>query len=86
MKELAQGFKDDPDLFHFWCDRALKDPFNRGSDWQDNPRQTALNILLKQYPKQAKTVEVLQECAQNDSDNKIRKWAAEQLIKLQSEV
>ncbi|WOD37516.1 HEAT repeat domain-containing protein [Nodosilinea sp. E11] len=82
VQELAKGFKDDLNLFELWCDRALNDPFEREYEWDDNPRQTALNVLVQQHPGHPKTLELLQDRAQNDNDVQLREWAAEQLEKL----
>ncbi|MCG8363348.1 MAG: HEAT repeat domain-containing protein [Pseudanabaenales cyanobacterium] len=79
VEELARGFKDDLDLFEFWCDRTLNDPFERDEDWQTNPRQIALKVLVQQYSNHPKTLELLQDRAQNDGDQKLRDWAAKQL-------
>ena len=83
VQALATGFKDDPTLFEFWCDRILSDPFEREYDWQDNPRQIALNVLVQQYPDHPKTLELLGDRAQNDNDEQLRQWAAKQLEKLE---
>ena len=84
VQELARGWKEDTSLFDLWCDRALQDPFKREYDWQDNPRQIALNVLVKQYPTHPKTTELLQDRSQNDTDEKLRNWATQQLTRLNS--
>jgi hypothetical protein len=63
--------------------RVLNDPFKREYDWQDNPRQIALNVLVQQYPDHPKTLELLRDRAQNDNDEQLREWAAEQLEQLE---
>ena len=63
-------------------DRTLQDPFKREYDWQDNPRQIALNVLVQQYPTYHKTTELLCDRSQNDSDEKLRDWATQQLNRL----
>ncbi len=83
MQALAQDFKDDPNLFDFWCDQTINYPFERKYDWEGNPRQTALNTLVRQYPTQPKTLELLRDRAQNDSDPQLKEWAANQLAKLE---
>ncbi|MEM8502104.1 MAG: HEAT repeat domain-containing protein [Cyanobacteria bacterium P01_D01_bin.1] len=82
--ELTQGWKDDSTLLDFWCDRTLQAPFKRQYDWQDNPRQIALDGLVKQYPNHPKTKELLRDRAQNDNDEQFRTWAAKQLTRLES--
>ncbi|MDB9525974.1 HEAT repeat domain-containing protein [Oscillatoria sp. CS-180] len=85
VQELARGWKDDPNLFEFWCDLAFNDPFEREYDWQENPRQTVLEVLIQQYPDHPKTLELLQDRALNDSDEVFKKRAAKQLVKLLGE-
>ncbi|MEB3213423.1 MAG: hypothetical protein VKL39_18895 [Leptolyngbyaceae bacterium] len=82
VQELARGFKDDVSLFEFWCDRTLNDSFERKSDWEGNSRQIALKVLVQQYPDHPKTRELLQDRAQNDNNEKLRNWAAQQLARL----
>ncbi|MEL6402530.1 MAG: hypothetical protein AAFR26_26150 [Cyanobacteria bacterium J06626_4] len=82
MQKLSKSWKDDLTLFELWCGITLNDPFERENDWQDNPRQIALNVPVQQYPDHAKTLELLRDRAQNDSDEQLRDWAAEQLSKL----
>ena len=84
MQELAKGWKDDPGLFDLWCAHALNDPFERTNEYQENPRQIALNVLVQQYPDHPKTLDLLQDRAQNDSDPQFKEWAAQQLAKLSS--
>ena len=82
VQELARGWESDSALFEFWCDRTLNDPFEREYDWQDNPRQIALQVIVQQYPDHPKTTELLQDRAQNDIDEKLRDWATKQLNRL----
>ncbi len=84
VEALARGFKDDPKLFEFWGHCAVNDPFQRQYHWQDNPRQTALDVLVQQYPTYPQTLELLRDRAQNDNDPQLRKWATQQLTRLQS--
>jgi hypothetical protein len=51
-------------------------------DFQTNPRQNSLEILLKYYPDHPKTLELLRDRAQNDNDEQLREWATKQLEKL----
>ncbi|MGJ3246777.1 MAG: NACHT domain-containing protein [Elainellaceae cyanobacterium] len=87
VQELAQGFKDDPDLFEFWCDRTLNDPFEREEyDFQGNPRQIALNVLVQRYPDHPQTRQLLEDRALHDSDREFKDWAAERLAKLNNQI
>lgn len=83
INELENNFKDNFDLFDLWCHLTLNDPFEREKNWQENPRQIALNVLVQQYPTHPKTLELLQNRAQNDSDPKFKEWATQQLVKLE---
>ena len=60
-------------------DRTLNDPFSRKYPWDANPRQTALEFLVRYYPDHPKTRELLQDRAHNDNDEQLRDWAAQQL-------
>ena len=83
VKAIGQGWKDDLQTFDFLCDRAIHDPFEREEDWQANPRQTALEAILKHYRDKPQTVDLLKAIAQNDSDEKLKKFAEEELAKIQ---
>jgi hypothetical protein len=69
-------------LAAFWCDRTLQDPFQREKEYQQNPRQIALKVLVQQYPEHPKTQELLLDRAQNDSDEQLRTWAQKQRDRL----
>jgi hypothetical protein len=82
VEELARGWKDEPGMFEFLCDRALNDPFERKEDREDNPRQLALKIIIKQYPDYPQTLPLLQDRAENDPDEKVREFAKKKLAEL----
>ncbi|MEP0800313.1 HEAT repeat domain-containing protein [Funiculus sociatus] len=82
VQELARGWKDAPGMFEFLCDRALNDPFERNEDWEDNPRQTALDAIIKNYPDHPQTLPLLRDRAEHDPDEKVREFASEELKKL----
>jgi hypothetical protein len=65
------------------CDIAINHPFERQSKFQANPRQTALKIMVKQYSDRPKTLEILRDRFANDPDKKLRKFAQQQLAKLE---
>ncbi|HEY9909492.1 MAG TPA: HEAT repeat domain-containing protein [Thermosynechococcaceae cyanobacterium] len=81
VQELARAWKDEPGMFEFLTDRALHDPFERGNNWQDNPRQAALEAVVKNYPADPKTLELLHR-ALHDLDEDVRSFAKQQLAKL----
>lgn len=90
LEGLSKCYNQQSDLFDFFYYRAANDPFERGdgytSDpynrkfkWQSNPRQTAIEALLTNYPTHSKTLELLRDRATNDPDEQLREWAKEQL-------
>ncbi|MBD2298393.1 NACHT domain-containing NTPase [Nostoc sp. FACHB-190] len=89
LKELANGWKDDPSMFKFFYDITLNDPFKRTKDEdgheyiEDNPRQTALEIIIKQYPQHPQTLPLLRDRAENDPDEQVREYAEKQLKRWQ---
>jgi hypothetical protein len=64
VQELARGWKDEPWMFEFLCNCALNDPFERKEDREDNPRQLALEIIIKQYRDRPQTLPLLQDRAE----------------------
>jgi hypothetical protein len=82
VRDLIQSWKDEPGMFEFLYNCALNDPFERKEDWEDNPRQTALEAIIKQYPDHPQTLPLLQDRAENDSDKKVREFAKKKLAEL----
>jgi hypothetical protein len=83
VQELAKGWKDEPGMFELLCDRALNDPFERKEDWENNPRQIALEAIIEQYRNHPQTLPLLQDRAENDPDEKVREFAREKLADLE---
>jgi predicted NACHT family NTPase len=79
VQKLASGWKDNPEIFEFLYDRAINDPFKRKEDWENNPRQTALEAIIEQYPNHPQTLPLLRDRAENDPDEKVREFAREKL-------
>ncbi|MBD1934363.1 HEAT repeat domain-containing protein [Funiculus sociatus] len=82
VQELARGWKDEPGMFEFLRDRAVNDPFERKEDWEDNPGQLALAIIIKDYPQHPQTLPLLRDRSFNDPDEKVREFAIEKLKEL----
>ncbi|MEG4099643.1 HEAT repeat domain-containing protein [Microcoleus sp. Pol17C6] len=82
FQELARGWKDEPEIFEWLCDIAINHPFERKSKFQNNPRQTALKILLKQYPERSKTLEILRDRFANAPDGQLSLFPKEKLSEL----
>jgi hypothetical protein len=83
VQELALGWKDEPWMFELLCNCAINDPFVREDDWEDNPRQLALEIIIKQYPNHPQTLPLLRDRAENDPDEKVKEFAQKKLAKLE---
>ncbi|NET56719.1 MAG: NACHT domain-containing protein [Symploca sp. SIO2E6] len=82
IEELAHGWKDEAWMLEFLCNRVLNDPFERKEDSENNPRQLALAIIIKQYPNHPQTLPLLNDRAENDSDEQLREWARKKLVEL----
>jgi len=83
IQELARGWKDEPGVFEGLCDIAINHFFNSKFKFPNNPRQTALEIMLKQYPDRPKTLEILRDRLTNDPHEQVRNFAQKQLAKLE---
>ena len=83
VQELAREWKDERGVFEDLGDIAINYPFERKSKLQLNPRRTALEIMLKQYPDRPKTLEILRDRFANDPDEKVRYFAQKKLTQLE---
>ena len=83
VEEINRGWKDEPWMLEFLCDRVLNDPFERQHKFEDNPRQSALEIIIKQYPNHPQTLPLLRDRAENDSDEQLREFARKKLEQLE---
>ena len=86
LKELANSCKDNPSLFEFFSDIAANDPFKPtvcedelAEYLETNPRQTALEAILENYPNHPKTLPLLRDRAENDPDENLREFAQKKL-------
>ncbi|NES64643.1 MAG: NACHT domain-containing protein [Okeania sp. SIO2D1] len=84
VEQIAAGWKHEPGIFEFFYHTAVNDPFQREKNWEDNPRQIALEEIVKHYPNHPQTLPLLQDRAENDPDEKLREWAKEKLQQLES--
>ncbi|GBO52694.1 hypothetical protein APA_363 [Pseudanabaena sp. lw0831] len=86
VQEIAKGWKDDLQTFDFLCDRAINDSFVRGESLVAlafvNPRQTALEAILKHYSDKPQTLELLKTVSNNDPDERLKEFAKKELAKL----
>jgi predicted NACHT family NTPase len=88
LEELVSTWKNNVNLFKFFCDVAVNDPFQSSEDehgkyetYETNPRQTALEIILKHFPNHSQTLPLLRDRIHNDPDEKLREWAKDKLQK-----
>ncbi|EDX74012.1 NACHT domain family [Coleofasciculus chthonoplastes PCC 7420] len=84
IKELATSQENNNDILNFLCRCAVKDTFDIYCEdlWLDNPRKTALEIIVKQYPHHPQTLKLLRNRIANDPDPNVQRFAREQLDKL----
>ncbi|GGA19834.1 hypothetical protein CYANOKiyG1_34560 [Okeania sp. KiyG1] len=75
IQQLALGWHDEPEMFEFFCDRAYCDPFVREEEWEDNPRQTALEAIIEQYQGNTQIFQILSDRTENDLDEQVQKFA-----------
>jgi predicted NACHT family NTPase len=80
LQELAIGWKDDPGLFEFFCARAVSDPFEEDGE-NTNPRQTALEAIITQYPNHPQTLPLLHDRVRHDLDGDLRRLIVRELAK-----
>ncbi|WP_246162747.1 HEAT repeat domain-containing protein [Brasilonema sennae] len=83
LQQIAWGWKDEPWMLEFLCDRAINDSFERWTTWQTNPRQTALEIIIKQHPHHPQTLPLLRDRAENDPDEQVREYVQKKLAELE---
>jgi hypothetical protein len=69
---------------NYYAIRALNDPFVREEKWEENPRQLALKIIIKQYPDNPQTLPLLRDRAENDPDEQVRNFAQNKLAQLEN--
>lgn len=79
VRELAKAWKDEFNVFEILCKCAVVDPFERQNDWEVNPRQTALEAIIEQYPDYSQTLGLLRDRAKNDPDEQVRQFAIDKL-------
>lgn len=83
VQELARAWKDEAGIFEVLEDIAINYPLESKSKFYYNPRQTALEIMLKQYPDRPTTLEILRDRLANDPDEEVRQFAQEKLTQLE---
>ena len=85
MQELIQSWQPSLDIYDFIYDFAADDSFSPlvafESNYNCHPRQTALEVILKNYPNHPKTLPLLRNRAENDPDEQLREFAQKKLQK-----
>jgi HEAT repeat protein len=79
VRQLAIGWKQEPGILEILYDNTLNDPFKREHGVETNPRQIALEAIVKQYLYHPQTLPLLQDRAENDPDEQLQKWAKKKL-------
>ena len=79
VRQIATDWKQEPGIFEILYDNTLNDPFKREYDFESNPRQIALEAIVKQYQDHPQTLPLLQDRAENDPDEQLQKWAKKKL-------
>jgi hypothetical protein len=88
---LVDYWEKSPELLELLLEVSVKNPFDvssfstSNSNLVDSPRRTAMIGLLTRYFTHPKTLELLRDRAINDPDEQLRKWAQEQLQRLENQ-
>ncbi len=83
IQELIKHWKKDTETFDLLCEVIVSDPFTRENDTQYNPRFIALQAISRFYPGHQKTLKLLHEKAEYDSDKQLQNWAQKQWERIQ---
>ncbi|MGD1809524.1 HEAT repeat domain-containing protein [Dapis sp. BLCC M126] len=84
VQQIATGWKHEPGIFELFYYTAVNDPFQRGSKYQENPRQIALEAMIEDYPDHPQTLPLLQDRVENDPDEQLQEWAKKKLQRLEN--
>ena len=79
LEQIAIGWKQEPGIFEILYDNTLNYPFKREYNFETNPRQIALEAIVKQYLDHPQTLPLLQDRAENDPDEQLQEWAKKKL-------
>jgi len=82
VEQIASGWKHELGIFELFYRIALNDPFQPKKNWEDNPRQIALEAIIENYRDHPQTSPILKDRAANDPDEQLREWAKEQWLQL----
>lgn len=84
LEELAKAWIEkttvpNSELLEFLIERILTDPFERQYPFEYNPRQIALELIIKYYPKEPQVISLLENRASVDQDEEVKILAQEEL-------
>lgn len=82
LQELAKGFSDDSEIFQVFYHCAIHDPFIREYNFQHNPRQVALEIIIEHYLDYPQTIPLLRDRAEHEQDEQVREFLHKKLLEL----
>ncbi|NEQ71803.1 MAG: NACHT domain-containing protein [Okeania sp. SIO2C9] len=82
VRQIATGWKNESGVLELFYHITLNDPFQRENEFQGNPRQTALEAIVKHYPDHPQILPLLQDRVENDPDEQLREWAKKKLRRL----
>ncbi|MBD2363912.1 HEAT repeat domain-containing protein [Anabaena minutissima FACHB-250] len=82
LQELAKGFADHPEIVEIFYHCAINDSFTREYNFQHNPRQVALEIIIEHYPHHPQTLPLLRDRAEHDQDEQVREFIHKKLVEL----
>jgi len=86
IDQISDNFAVDNEILALFYDIARNDPYQYDPDeyrWGENPRKIALEALIKHDSGKAELAELLRDRSLNDSDERLRKWAAVQLKRME---
>ena len=74
QRTASQSQKDRSQILEFLYN------LDQDSDERMNPRQAALEAIVKDYPDRSEVLDLLLDRSNNDPDEQVRKFAEEQLV------
>ena len=83
---ISKYYFHDMGTYETLCSVVVNDPFQRNTKHELNPRRAALEGILKYGVSYSQTLDLLNDCATNDSDDQLRQWAQQQLMVFQGQM
>ena len=79
INAISNHYGNHHETFDFMASIVRNDPFARIYKWQNNPRQTAMEVITLRGLTHPETISLLRDRAINDPDEQLRNWAKQQL-------